>query len=242
MLNPKYNYEKLSRTNEEGQRLYKTPDGNKLPSVTTVLTATQPAKKVQALKEWRDRVGHERAATITNQAANRGTRVHSLLEDYVNNGELRPRGSNPFSWVSHSMAELIVQEGLKNFSEFWGTEVSLYFPKLYAGTADGVGVHLGAEAIFDYKQTNKEKKEEWVDDYKIQTVFYATAHNEVHGTNIKKGVILMAVKPKTDVNGIMIEEPRYQEFIVEGSEWLKYENLMWSRLEQYYSNSTIHPR
>ena len=243
MLNLKYNYEKLSRTTEEGQRLYKTPDGNKLPSVTTVLTATQPAKKVQALKEWRDRVGHEKAATITTQAANRGTKMHTYLENFITDGVLADRPSNPFHHTSHIMAETVIQEGLSKVNEVWGVEIGLFMPQMYAGTADGAGVHLGDETIFDYKQTNRPKKESQVEDYYLQLAAYALAHNEIHGTKIRKGVILMCAKPKTDTDGFLIlnedgtvkEKPYYQEFIIEGKEFDHWAQQWWLRLEQYYS-------
>ena len=122
------------------------------------------------------------------------------------------------------MAHCIIQNGLSKCSEFWGTEVGVYFPKIYAGTTDCIGVHDGAEAIIDFKQTNKPKKREWIEDYFVQLLMYATAHNEVHGSNIRKGVILMCSADK-----------EYQEFIIEGSDWELYASKMWARLEQYYS-------
>ena len=89
------------------------------------------------------------------------------------------------------MAETIIYQGLSKCNEFWGTEVPLYFPAVYAGTTDLVGEHDGEPAIMDHKQTNKPKKKEWIEDYFIQLTAYATAHNEVHGTKIRKGVIFM---------------------------------------------------
>jgi genome maintenance exonuclease 1 len=132
------------------------------------------------------------------------------------------------------MAEVVIQEGLKNVDEFWGVEIPLYFPKLYAGTTDGCGIHLGEESILDYKQTNKEKKRDWIEDYFLQLVAYSLCHNEVYGTNIRKGVILMCVKPETDAMGNVLSKPIYQEFVLEGSEYDKYVDLWWRRLEQYY--------
>jgi genome maintenance exonuclease 1 len=122
------------------------------------------------------------------------------------------------------MAKTIIDKGLSNCQEFWGTEVSLYFPEVYAGTTDLVGVHDNSEAIMDHKQTNKPKKREWIDDYFLQLAAYALAHNEVWGTNIRKGVIFMC---SADNN--------YQEFIVEGKEFDKYVDLWYSRLDQYYT-------
>ena len=234
MYNPKFNYQPIPRENVNGRRLYATPDGNKLPSVTTVLDATKSEESKTALQNWRNRVGHEQAQQITTEAANRGTRMHTYLEQYVRDGAIKERGTNPFSWASHAMAHTVVNQGLKNVSEFWGIEVPLYFPKVYAGTTDGAGIHLNEESILDYKQTNRPKKREWIDDYFVQLCAYAEAHNELHGTNIRKGVILMCVKPAVDEHMHMVTQPEYQEFVLEGREFDKYRDLWWKKVEQYY--------
>jgi genome maintenance exonuclease 1 len=239
LYNPKFNYTPVPRVEVNGKRFYATPDGNKLPSVTTILDRTKPAEKVQALNEWRKRVGTERAQQITTEAANRGTRMHSYLEHYVKHGELKDRGTNPFSWASHAMAETVVNQGILNrVNEFWGYEVPLYFPAVYAGTTDAAGVHLNDESILDYKQTNKPKKIEWIEDYFLQLCAYAEAHNELHGTKIKKGVILMCVKPETDAMGNVLTKPEYQEFVLEGANFEKYRTLWWRRVEQFYLLNT----
>jgi genome maintenance exonuclease 1 len=220
----------------EGQRLYATPDGRKLPSVTTILDRTKPAEKRQALENWRRRVGHEKAQQITTEAANRGTRMHSYLEHYVINGSHKDRGTNPFGWASHAMAEKVIQEGLCRVTEFWGTEVPLYFPQIYAGTTDCVGLHEGIESILDFKQTNRPKKTEWIEDYFLQLAAYAEAHNEVYGTRIRRGVILMCARPEQDDQGNFVSEPQYQEWIVEGSEFEQWRQRWWKRVEQYYQD------
>jgi genome maintenance exonuclease 1 len=232
---PKFNYQALPRITENGSRRYETPDGKRLASVTTILSATQPLEKQQSLQEWRKRVGTEKAQQITTEAANRGTRLHSYLERYIKDGELPARGSNPFSWPSHSMAQIVIDEGLAHVDEFWGVEVPLYFPGIYAGTTDCCGIHSGEESILDFKQANKPKKREWIEDYFLQLAAYSEAHNEIHNTNIKKGVILMCVKPDLDVNGLMKGTPEYQEFILEGNEFEKYRDLWWRRVEEYYT-------
>jgi genome maintenance exonuclease 1 len=239
MYIPKFDYKDLSRTTDEsGKRLYQTPDGRRVPSVTTVLSATQPAEKKQALQNWRNSIGTERAQAITTEAANRGTRMHKYLEDYIRNGVISERGSNPYSWASHKMAQTVIEDGLKNVNEIWGVEIPLYFPQLYAGTTDGCGIHLGDESILDYKQTNKPKKIEWIDDYFIQLVAYALAHNEVYGTKIRKGVVLMCVKPPVDLNTMEpLERPQYQEFILEPKDFDHWEQVWWKRLELYYTIS-----
>jgi genome maintenance exonuclease 1 len=160
--------------------------------------------------------------------------MHTYLEQYVRDGAIKDRGTNPFSWASHAMAHTVVEHGLKHVSEFWGIEVPLYFPKVYAGTTDGAGIHLNEEAILDYKQTNKPKKREWIDDYFVQLCAYAEAHNELHGTKIKKGVVLMCVKPTVDEQMNMVTQPEYQEFVLEGQEFDRYRDLWWKKVEQYY--------
>jgi len=234
MYNPKFDYKPMSRVTEDGRRLYATPDGKRLPSVTTVLDRTKPEEKKQALNEWRRRVGVENAQKITTEAANRGTRMHTYLEDYIKQGQLKERGSNPFGWASHAMAQTVIEDGLKNVNEIWGVEIPLYFPSLYAGTTDGCGLHLNEESILDYKQTNKPKREEWIEDYYLQLTAYALAHNEVYGTNIRKGVVLMCVKPPVDDMGNPQARPVYQEFVLKPERFDYWADQWWRRLEQYY--------
>lgn len=219
----KFNYAELKKTTLNGSRKYITPDGFAVPSVTTILEATKSEETKQALQNWRNRVGHKQAQAITTEAAGRGTRLHKWLENYVKLGATGDPGSNPYSQQSHLMAKTIIDNGLSKCNEFWATEVSLYFPEWYAGTTDLVGVHENQEAIIDFKQSNKLKKREWIEDYFIQTVAYGTAHNEMFNTNIRKGVILMCTK-----------DNEYQEFIIEGKEFDHYTNKWYERLEQYY--------
>jgi genome maintenance exonuclease 1 len=238
MYNPKFDYTPIPRVVVEGKRFYATPDGKNLPSVTTILDKTKSEESREALNRWRRSVGAEKAQQITTEAANRGTRMHTYLEDYVKTGEIKERTTNPFSWASHAMAHVVVEKGLRNVNEFWGIEVPLYFPGIYAGTTDGAGIHLNEESILDYKQSNKPKKREWIEDYFVQLCAYAEAHNEVHGTRIRKGVILMCVKPDVDEQFNIIKPPEYQEFVLEGSEYDKYRDLWWRRVEQFYLLNT----
>jgi genome maintenance exonuclease 1 len=219
----KYNYIPMSRVEIDGKRRYATPDGEKLPSVTTILDATKSEESKKALMEWRKRVGAQKAQEITTEAAGRGTRMHKWLEDYIKTGVLNEPGSNPYSLQSHKMAQSIISQGLVKCSEWWGTEVPLYYPKIYAGTTDLVGIHDGDEAIMDHKQTNKPKKREWIEDYFVQLAAYANAHNEVHETKIRKGVIFMCSADNL-----------YQEFILEGTEFDKYTDIWFKRVEKYY--------
>jgi genome maintenance exonuclease 1 len=223
LLIEKYNYVPINRESVEGKRLYATPDGSKVPSVTTILDKTKPEESRIALANWRKAVGEAKAQQITTEAANRGTRMHKYLEDYVKGEVLRESVTNPFAQQSLDMARIVIEKGFPKINEVWGVEVPLYFPGLYAGTTDCCGVHDNHEAILDYKQTNKPKKREHIDDYFIQLAAYATAHNEVHGTSIRKGVILMCSK-----------DYEYQEFILQPNEFDYWQNRWFDRVEQYY--------
>lgn len=232
MLIPKYNYSSLQRETIGGKRHYCLPDGTKVGSVTTILDKTKSAESVQALNNWRKRVGHQRAAQITTEAANRGTRMHTYLENYIFSGEHKPRPSNPFAWASHAMAQEIIDCGLNaNLNEAWAVEAPLYYSGLYAGTTDLVGEWQGKPAIMDFKQANKPKKREWVGDYFLQLCAYAAAHNHMHATDIRTGVIMMCVRP--DEND-PTSKPQYQEFILEGAEFDHWMNEWWNRVAEYY--------
>lgn len=220
----KYPYAKLKKNTIDGSRKYLTPDGRALPSVTTVLDKTKSEESKKALREWRDRVGHKKAQEITTEAAGRGTRMHKFLENYVKTSDTGAYGTNPYSKQSYDMAHVVIKKGLSKCQEFYGTEISLYYPEVYAGTTDLIGIHENAIAIMDFKQTNKPKKREWIDDYFVQTAAYALAHNELYKTKIKKGIIFMC-----DPN------LQYQEFMIEGKEFKHYTNLWWERLDKYYS-------
>jgi genome maintenance exonuclease 1 len=227
MILPKYNYTPLSRTTIEGKRHYCLPDGSSVPSVTTILDKTKSEESKQALNNWKKRMGTAKAQEITTEAASRGTRMHKWLETYVKDGDMGLPGTNPFSIQSHAMANVIVFEGLaNNVTEYWGVEVPVYYSGLYAGTTDCLGLWKGKPAILDFKQTNKPKKREWIEDYFAQLAAYALAHNNTHGTDIKTGVILMCSADNL-----------YQEFVLEEAEFEFYSNRWLERVEQYYLNS-----
>jgi len=235
MYTPKFNYEPLSRQNINGRRLYATPDGQNLPSVTTILDATKSQETVEALRQWRKRVGVERATQITTEAANRGTKMHTVLEHWIKDGVKPQLPSNPFHHASWHMADVVISNGLANCSEFWGLEVPLYFPSVYAGTTDCVGMHGNTPSIIDFKQSNRVKKREHIGDYFLQLCAYAEAHNQLWATNINRGVIMMCVKPQLNEQLTMTAPPQYLEFILEDSEWEFYRQEWWRRVEQYYT-------
>lgn len=236
LLNPRYDYVSFNRESVEGRRLYATPDGNKVPSVTTILDKTKPQEAKEALANWRKAVGEEKAQQITTEAANRGTRMHTYLENFIKGEELKDSVSNPYAQQSLVMAKKVIEEGFTDIHEVWGSEVPLYFPELYAGTTDCVGIHNGDESILDFKQSNKPKKLEWIEDYFLQLTAYALAHNEVHGTNIRKGVILMCVRPPEIQPGVW-GEPTYQQFILDPSDFDYWTNRWCDRVSQYYQEN-----
>jgi genome maintenance exonuclease 1 len=178
-------------------------------------------------------VGEQRAQQITTDAANRGTRMHAYLEQYILSDDLKPLPSNPFAHPSWFMAAQVILEGLQHVDEFWGVEVPLYYSGLYAGTTDLIGVWKGKPAIMDFKQSNKVKKKEYIDDYFLQLAAYAAAHNDMHGTDIKTGVILMAVQPKL-LEDNTYSTPQYLEFEVNEEEFAYWTNEWMKRVEFYY--------
>ena len=223
LLVERYQYRPVERQQVNGKRLYLTPDGKAIPSVTTILDKTKPAEARAALANWKKAVGEQKAQQITTEAASRGTRMHTYLENYIKGDVLKETVTNPFAQQSLDMAKIVIEQGFPKISEVWGSEVPLYFPELYAGTTDCCGMHDGDESILDFKQTNKPKKLEWIGDYFLQLTAYALAHNEIHGTNIRKGVILMCSK-----------DFEYQEFILEPKDFDYWTEGWCKRVEQYY--------
>jgi genome maintenance exonuclease 1 len=233
MITPRYNYTPLNRETIDGKRHYCLPDGTKVPSVTTILDRTKPAEAREALANWKRAVGEKRAQEITTEAANRGTRMHAYLEQYVLTTDLKPLPGNPYAHPSWFMAAEVILKGLQHVDEFWGTEVPLYYSGLYAGTTDLIGTWKGQPAIMDFKQSNKVKKREYIGDYFLQLAAYAAAHNEMHGTSINTGVVLMAVQPKLLADGTY-STPEYLEFVIEGNEFAYWADEWMKRVELYY--------
>jgi hypothetical protein len=220
--NPKFIYPKSTRSSVDGHRHYDLGEA-KLPSVTTILSATQPPEKMKALAAWRLRVGENEAARIVDNSATRGTAMHRIIESYLTGQyhlDLTDVGRN-----AHNMAQTIIDKGLKDkINEFYGMEATLYYPDLYAGSTDLIGQHIGCDSIIDFKQTNKPKKREWIEDYFVQVAAYAMAHDQVYGTKIDKCIIMMCDPTNT-----------YQEFVIRGYEIRNYKYRFLRRLDQYYN-------
>ena len=219
--NKLYEYPASMRTSFEGQRHYEIT-GEKLPSVTTILSATQSDEKKESIARWTARVGKTEATRVKDQAASRGTNMHLHLERYIEGKghlDLTDEGQ-----VAGNMAQTIIDKGLCDMSEIWGSEVTLYYPGLYAGATDLVGVYDYEDSIVDFKQSNKPKRKEWIEDYFMQLGAYAMAHNCVYDTGITQGVILMCTP-----------DNYFQKFQIKGKEFIKYQHKFLERLDKYYS-------
>ena len=223
--NKQFDYPTSMRTSIEGKRHYEIT-GEKLPSVTTILSATQSDEKKESIAKWTAKVGEEQATRVRDQAASRGTNMHYHLEKYIlgeGHKDLTDEGQ-----VAGDMAQVIIDKGLCDLSEIWGSEVTLYYPGLYAGATDLVGVYDYEDSIIDFKQSNKPKRKEWIEDYFLQLGAYAMAHNQVYDTEITQGVVLMCTP-----------DNYFQKFQIKGKEFIKYQHKFLERLNKYYNNSKL---
>jgi ATP-dependent exoDNAse (exonuclease V) beta subunit len=219
--NKLYNYPKTVRSSIDGVRKYDIGK-EKLPSVTTILSSTQDASKTESLARWKERVGEVEANRIKNTAALRGTAMHTYLEHYVKGGNVLDL--TDVGREASSMGETIINKGFSDLEEVWGVECTLHYPGLYAGQTDMCGIYQGRESIIDFKQSNKPKRAEWITDYKLQLVAYATAHDQVYDTKIEQGVILMCTPDNF-----------FQRFLVNGSEFREWKWEWLRKIDQYYN-------
>ena len=219
--NKKFEYPTSTRALINGKRHYDVGTEEKLPSVTTILQATQSEEKRKSLANWKARMGTQYADRIRDLSAMRGTSMHTYLEGYIKNE--RHLDLTALGQEAGRMANVVIRSGLGDLEEVWGTEVTLYYPGLYAGATDVVGIYSGKPAIIDFKQTNKPKQREWIEDYFVQLAAYAMAHNYVHGTDIQSGVILMCSK-----------DCFFQKFEVSDKEFQGYMHEFLRRVDQFY--------
>ena len=221
LITERYSYGDVKRKKVNGKRHYEG-EGKLLPSVTTIISATKTEKDKEGLRAWRDRVGEETAEAIKNQAASVGTAMHKFLECHIQG--VGYDDMTNIGVIGKRMAKLIIENGLPSMDEYWGTEVPLYYPTFYGGTADCTGVWRDQPAIIDFKQTNKPKKDEWIEDYFIQLAAYIMAHDALYKTKMQAGVILMASRGMNlqmfTINGQRLDDYKYK--------WLK-------RCEKYYN-------
>ena len=214
----KYNYADLKR--EDGDvRLYLTPDGESLPSVTSVLNKT---KDKSFLKKWREKVGEKKAEQIIRDSGRIGTALHLYIEHYTNKHAYKD--ITKIGKKAEEMAKKIIEESFSDITEVWGSEVHLYYPGKYAGTTDMIGLYKGRPTIIDFKQTNRPKKREWIQDYLMQLSAYGMAHNKIFGTDIDQGIIMMCSRDLT-----------YQIFELTGENWRRSADTFMKRLDKYLS-------
>ena len=218
--NKKYNYVHASRSTNHGSRTYDI-SGTKLPSVTTILSRT---KDQSYLEKWKAKVGHEKAEQIKNLSSTRGTAMHKFLEKYISGigyDDLTELGQQ-----AKPMAQKIIDTGLAPITNYYGSEVTLYYPGLYAGSTDLVCEYEGKDTIVDFKQSNRPKREEWVEDYYLQIAAYAMAHDCVQHSNIEQGIIMVCTP-----------DLYYQEFKFDGEKMRKYRHQFLKRLSQFYGQN-----
>ena len=218
--NKKYSYVRVTRAMDQGSRTYDV-EGTKLPSVTTILSRT---KDQTYLDKWKAKVGYEEAERIKNLSSKRGTSMHKFIEKHITGA-----GYDDLTEIGQQakpMAQKIIDVGLTPITEYYGSEVSLYYPGLFAGSTDLVCMHNGKETIADFKQANKPKREDWIQDYFLQIGAYAMAHDYVHGSNIEQGVIM-----------ICTPDLYYQEFKFDGEQMRQYRHKFLERLSQYYGRN-----
>lgn len=221
-INRLYDYKSLQREDRSTGRCY-VADGQRLPSVTTILSKTKPLEEIKSLNEWKRRIGKDEAERVTKEASNVGTIMHNILEHWVLNEEYDP-GDNIIHRQAKRMAETVKENIKDNINEIWGSEVNLYYPDLYAGTTDLVGMWNGKPAIMDFKQTNKPKKREWVSNYFLQLCAYAEAHDILFDTKIDQGVIFMCSR-----------EGEFQQFEIVGEEFDYWKEQWANRITKYYN-------
>ena len=223
-FNKLYDYPKSMRSLINNKRHYEVGE-EKLPSVTTILSACQSDEKKASLAAWKAKMGDRAADKVRDDAAERGTAMHKYLEAHIDGTGLKDL--TPLGVQAETMAHKIIESGLRDLEEVWGQEVTLYYPGLYAGATDVVGIFDGQPAIIDFKQSNKPKRREWIEDYFEQLGAYCMAHNYVYGTKIQSGIILMCTK-----------DFMFQKFEVSGREFVRYQHAFLKKVDQYHQNCT----
>ena len=213
----RYNYVRVPRSDDEGNRTYDV-QGAKLPSVTTILSRT---KDQGYLKKWKAKVGEDQAEIIKNISSKRGTSMHKYIEAFI-----LGRGYEDMTSLGQqakTMAHKVIEMGLTPVEEYYGSEVTLYYPGLYAGSTDLVCVHNEMDTIIDFKQSNSPKRKEWIEDYYMQIAAYAMAHDYIHGSNIEQGIIMVCTP-----------DLYMQEFRFQGAELRMWKHKFLARLNEYY--------
>jgi genome maintenance exonuclease 1 len=186
---PQLDFDLKAETTESG-RLYATPTGEKYKSITTVLSNHSK----QAIMEWRDRVGAEEANKISSKASNRGTKVHKICEDYINNeiSEMKMKTLMPNLKELFFKIKPIIDEKL---GDVYSQEQALYSHQLrVAGRVDLIGMWNGKLSVIDFKTSTKQKEESYIQNYFMQCTAYALMFSELTGMWIDDIVVLIATE------------------------------------------------
>jgi len=205
----------ITATTTDGLRLYETPEGNKYPSITTILSV----RNKSGLTEWRKRVGNDVANHIARTAAARGTKVHHMCEDYLNNENIDHHKKN---FLPFCLFGQLKEKVLCNINNIHAQEAGLYSDKYkVAGRVDCIAEYNGVLSIIDFKTSTKERNEEWNENYYIQCSAYAEMYEERTGTKIEQIVILCVTEDGT-VQEFVKEKYDYLDAITEtATEWNK---------------------
>ena len=215
--NDRYNYVRVPRSDDEGKRTYDV-QGARLPSVTTILSRT---KDQGFIRRWKAKVGEKQAEVIKNIASKRGTSMHKFIEAFI-----LGRGYEDLTSLGQqakTMANKVIEKGLTPIEEYYGSEVTVYYPGLYAGSTDLVCRHNDMDTIVDFKQANQPKRKEWIDDYYMQIAAYAMAHDYIHHSHIEQGIIMVCTP-----------DLYLQEFKFSGVELRSWKHEFLKRLNEYY--------
>ena len=204
--------------NINGKRFYVTPEGEKYPSITTVLSG----RNKEGINRWRNHVGNDVANQIMRSAAKRGTAVHTLVEDYLNNEELSRQDVLPVALFTLLKPELdnidniVMQEG-GLYSDKWGI----------AGRVDCIAEYDGKLTVIDFKTSTKEKKEEWIENYFIQCTAYCEMYEERYGKAIDQIAIL-----------IVCEDGTIQTFVKDKNDYVP---LLQPAIDEFWSEQDSQP-
>ena len=200
--------------NSDGVRLYETPEGNKYPSITTVLSI----RNKKGLHEWRKRVGNDVANYVARTAASRGTKVHHMCEDFLNNEFDEDKHKKDF--LPYCLFNQLKEQALCNINGIYAQEAGLYSDKYkVAGRVDCIAGYKGVPSIIDFKTSSKERNDDWNENYYIQGSAYAEMFGERTGIEISQVVILVVTEDGT-VQEFIKDKNNYLDALVESvAEW-----------------------
>ena len=198
------NLPEIKATTTDGVRLYETPEGNHYPSITTVLSV----RNKKGLFEWRKRVGEDVANYVARKAANRGTSVHHMCEDYINNDFDEEKHKKKF--LPYVLFNQLKESVLQKIDNIYAQECGLYSDKYkVAGRVDCIAEYDGKLSIIDFKTSSKERSDDWNESYYIQASAYAEMFEERTGIEINQVAIL-----------VVTEDGVVQEFVKNKTEYL----------------------